>query len=221
MYSLAVTGLVMLGAMLNQRYGSLHVFRTVVVLFGFAQVLMTFSPTATVMLIAQLLSGMAVAALVPSLVALIANNYHGSQQATALGSARASAGVAAFLIGGILGTFIGWRPAFGILIVLSAMVFALSFRLKPDQGRSDVQIDVADVVLAAAAIILISFGFSNLNRWELGMARPGAPFGITGLSCGADDCDRRSASPELPGVGPPAPTDWQNATPRSKCHRVP
>ena len=156
MYSLAVAGLVMLGAKLNQRYGSLHVFRTVVVLFGFAQVLMTFSPTATVMLIAQLLSGMAVAALVPSLVALIANNYHGSQQATALGSARAGAGVAAFLIGGILGTFIGWRPAFGILIVLSAMVFALSFPLKPDQGRSDVQIDVADVVLAAAAIILIS-----------------------------------------------------------------
>ena len=78
MYSLAVAGLVMLGAKLNQRFGSLRVFRTVVVLFGIAQVLMTFSPTATVMLIAQLLSGTAGAALVPSLVALIANNYHGT-----------------------------------------------------------------------------------------------------------------------------------------------
>jgi predicted MFS family arabinose efflux permease len=86
MYSLAVAGLVMLGAKLNQRYGSLRVFRTVVVLFGIAQVLMTFSPTATIMLIAQLLSGTAGAALVPSLVALIANNYHGRQQATALGA---------------------------------------------------------------------------------------------------------------------------------------
>ena len=58
--------------------------------------------------------------IVPSLVALIANNYRGRQQATALGalgSARAGAGVAAFLIGGMLGTFIGWRPVFGILIV--------------------------------------------------------------------------------------------------------
>ena len=48
------------------------------------------------------------AALVPSLVALIAENYKGTQQATAvgaLGSARAGAGVAAFTIGGILGTF--------------------------------------------------------------------------------------------------------------------
>jgi predicted MFS family arabinose efflux permease len=185
MYSLAVAGFVMLGAKLNQRFGALRVFRTVVVLFGIAQVLMTFSPTANLMLTAQLLSGLAGAALVPSLVALIAENYRGLQQATALGalgSARAGAGVAAFVIGGVLGTFVGWRPAFGILIVLSAVVFLLSFRLKPDQGRPDVAIDVVGVVLAAAAIILISFGFNNLNRWGLGLARPGAPFDIFGLS---------------------------------------
>ena len=60
---------------------------------------------------------------------------HGRQQATAvgaLGSARAAAGVLAFIIGGVLGTYIGWRPAFGILIAVSAIVFLLSFRLKPD-----------------------------------------------------------------------------------------
>ncbi len=184
-YSLAVAGFVMLGAKLNQRFGALWVFRTVVALFGLAQVLMTFSPTANVMLTAQLLCGLAGAALVPSLVALIAENYHGVQQATALGalgSARAGAGVAAFLIGGVLGTFIGWRPAFGILIVLSALVFFLSFRLKPDHARAEISIDVVGVVLAAAAIILISFGFNNLNRWGLGVARPGAPFDILGLS---------------------------------------
>ena len=38
------------------------------------------------------------------------------------------------------------------------------------------------VVLAAAAIILISFGFNNLNRWGLGLARPNAPFDLLGLS---------------------------------------
>jgi predicted MFS family arabinose efflux permease len=185
MYSLAVAGFVMLGAKLNQRFGALRVFRAVVVLFGIAQVLMTFSPTANLMLTAQLLSGLAGAALVPSLVALIAENYRGLQQATALGalgSARAGAGVAAFVIGGVLGTFVGWRPAFGILIVLSALVFLLSFRLKPDHGRPEVAIDVVGVVLAAAAIMLISFGFNNLNRWGLGLARLGAPFDIFGLS---------------------------------------
>ncbi len=185
MYSLAVAGFVMLGAKLVQRFGATGVFRTVVALFGVAQLLMTFSPSASFMMVAQLLAGLAASVLVPSLVALVANHYHGQQQATAvgaLGSARAGANVAAFLIGGLLGTFIGWRPVFGILIVMSAVVFMLSFRLKPDPGRSEVKIDFVGVVLAAAAIILISFGFNNLNRWGLGTARPGAPFDIFGLS---------------------------------------
>jgi len=58
----------------------------------------------------------------------------------------------------------------------------LSFRLKPDKPRPEVQIDLVGVVLAATAIILISFGFNNLNRWGLGLAAPGAPFNLFGLS---------------------------------------
>ena len=98
MYSLAVAGFVMLGAKLVQRFGSTQVFRIVVALFGVSQVLMVVSPVATVMLLAQLLAGLSAAVIVPALVALIANHYHGQQQATAvgaLGSAWAGAGVAA------------------------------------------------------------------------------------------------------------------------------
>ncbi|WP_045223122.1 MFS transporter [Desulfonatronum thioautotrophicum] len=185
MYSLAVAAFVMLGAKLNQRYGAVRIFRAVVVLFGVAMVMMTFSPTATFMLTAQLLAGLAGAALVPCLVALIANEYHGQQQASALGvlgSARAGAGVLAFLIGGVLGTYIGWRPAFGILIVVSVIVYFLSFKLKQAKGRPEVDIDLLGVVLAAGAIIFISFGFNNLNRWGLGLATPAAPFDLLGMS---------------------------------------
>ena len=53
MYSLAVAGFVMLGAKLVQRFGATRVFRIVVALFAVGQVLMTFSPVATVMLAAQ------------------------------------------------------------------------------------------------------------------------------------------------------------------------
>jgi MFS family permease len=184
-YSMLVAGFVMLGAKLTQRFGALKVFRAAVVVFGGAQVLMTFSPTANLMITAQALSGAAGAVIVPSLVALIAENYRGKQQATALGalgSARAGAGVLAFVIGGILGTYIGWRPAFGILIGVSAIVFLLSFRLKPDQGRPETQIDLVGVVLAAAAIVMISFGFNNLNRWGISLATPNAPFDFVGVS---------------------------------------
>ena len=184
-YSMIVAGFVMLGAKLIQKLGTLRVFRVAVVVFGCAQALMTFSPNATSMIIAQALCGAAAAIIVPSLVALIAENYHGQQQATAvgaLGSARAGAGVLAFLIGGILGTYIGWRPAFGLLMGVSALVFLLSFRLKPDQGRPNVTIDGVGVILAAGSIILISFGFNNLNGWGFGLAGPNAPFSLLGLS---------------------------------------
>ncbi|MCW2476369.1 MULTISPECIES: MFS transporter [unclassified Symbiopectobacterium] len=184
-YSLSVAGFVMLGAKLNQRFGPLIIFRSTVLLFGVAQVMMTFSPNATIMISAQALSGLTAAALVPALVALIAENYRGAQQATALGtlgSARAGAGVAAFLIGGVLGTYIGWRPAFGLLIVLSAVIFILSFRMKADKGRPEVSIDIIGVVLAATSIILLSFGFNNLNRWGMGLVRDAAPFDLLGFS---------------------------------------
>ena len=184
-YSMLVAGFVMLGAKLIQRYGALRVFRIAVLLFCASQVLMTLSPTAGLMITAQALCGASAAVIVPSLVALIAENYRGQQQATAigaLGSARAAAGVLAFTIGGIVGTNFGWRPSFGILVAVSALVFLLSFRLKPDKGRPEVQIDFVGVILAAAAMILISFGFNNLNRWGLVFARPGAPFDLLGVS---------------------------------------
>ena len=184
-YSMLVAGFVMLGAKLCQRYGATRVFRAAVVVFCISQIVMTFSPTATLMIMAQALCGASASVIVPSLVALIAMNYKGRQQATAvgaLGSARAAAGVLAFVIGGVLGTYIGWRPVFGILIAAAAIVFLLSFRLKSDEGRPDVTIDMVGVVLAAAAIIFISFGFNNLNGWGLALATQNAPFNVLGLS---------------------------------------
>ena len=103
MYSLGVSGFVMLGAKLGQRFGSKIFFQAAVVLFLAAMVLMVISPRAEIMLAAQALAGFAGASLVPSLVALIANHYRGRQQAKAvgwLGSARAIAGVLAFVIVG-------------------------------------------------------------------------------------------------------------------------
>ena len=101
MYSLGVAGFVMLGAKLGQRFGSKIFFQAAVAMFLIAMITMAISPTAPIMLAAQALAGLAGAALVPTLVVLIANHYRGAQQAKAvgfLGSARAAAGVLAFLI---------------------------------------------------------------------------------------------------------------------------
>ena len=86
-YSMLVAGFVMLGAKLIQRFGALQVFRVAVVVFGAAQVLMTFSPNATLMITAQALCGAAGAVIVPSLVALIAENYSGKSAGDGAGRA--------------------------------------------------------------------------------------------------------------------------------------
>jgi MFS family permease len=184
MYSLGVSGFVMLGAKLGQRFGSKVFFQAATGLFLAAMVLMVISPRAEIMLAAQALAGFAGASLVPSLVALIANHYRGKQQAAAvgwLGSARAIAGVLAFVIVGYVAA-INWRLAFGLLIVHAGVILLLSFKLKPAAPRKDVKIDAVGVVLAAVGIIAIAFGFNNLRSWGALLARPAAPFDIVGVS---------------------------------------
>ena len=64
-YSMLVAGFVMLGAKLAQRFGALQVFRGAVVLFLVSQLMMTFSPSATVMISAQALCGASGSVIVP------------------------------------------------------------------------------------------------------------------------------------------------------------
>lgn len=184
-YGLSVAALVMVGAKLGQRIGWVVVFRIVVALFAVSALTMILAPTVAWVIAAQAFAGASAAIIVPSLVALIAENYHGRQQATAigsLGSARALSGVSAFLIGGALGTLVGWRPVFGIVLVIAVAVFVLSFRLRSDRGNSSIRIDVVAAILVGAAVILLTLGFNNLNTWGILLADPDAPFNVLGLS---------------------------------------
>lgn len=185
MYGLAVAALVMTGAKIGQRVGWIVVFRVVLATFAASAVMMIVSPSVGWVIAAQALAGASAAIIVPSLVALIAENYRGAQQATAigsLGSARALSGVSAFLIGGALGTLVGWRPVFIIVLGLAVTVFALSFRLRSDAGDSTIDIDFVGAVLVGVAIACLTLGVNNLNGWGLLHANAHAPFDIVGLS---------------------------------------
>lgn len=184
-YGLVVAALVMTGAKLGQRVGWVVLFRVVILIFAGSSVIMVFSPTIAWAIAGQALAGAAAAIIVPALVALIAENYSGDQQATAigsLGSARAFSGISAFLIGGTLGTLVGWRPVFVIVFVLALAVFCFSFTLRSDRGDPGVRIDLVASVLIGVAIMLLTLGFNNLNGWGAFQAASGALFDIAGLS---------------------------------------
>ncbi len=184
-YSLSVAAFVMLGAKLGKIFGERLIFQITALAHGLAMGIMALSPSASAMNYAQAIAGLAAAALVPTLVVLIAANYYDKQQAQALGvlaGAPAISGALAFFIAGFLGTMLSWRYSFGILAILSVAVFFLSFRLKPVPRQSGIKIDLVGALLAAMAVVLISFGFNNLNAWGVILAKPAAPFALLGLS---------------------------------------
>jgi predicted MFS family arabinose efflux permease len=184
-YSLGVAGFIMLGAKLGQMLGSLKVFRAATLLLLIGVSIVTFSPSALWLIVGQLVCGLAAATIVPTLVVLIANNYRGKQQAAALGmlgSVQAAATVTAFFMAGVIGDWLGWRYAFGLVIPFTFIVLVLAGKLKPIDPLPGIKIDFVGVLLAASSIILVSFGFNNLNRWGLLSAGPNAPFDILGLS---------------------------------------
>lgn len=184
-YSLFVAAFVLVGAKLGKMFGDRLVFQVTALAHGAAMAVMAFSSSAAMMNLAQALAGLAAAALVPTLVVLIAANYRDQQQAQALGilaGTPAISGALAFFIAGLLGTLVSWRLSFGILSILSLAVFFLSFRLQPIPRQPGIKIDAIGAIMAALAIMLISLGFNNLNAWGITLAKTAAPFSLVGLS---------------------------------------
>ncbi len=184
-YSIAVSGFIMLGAKLGQKYGATSVFRWSTVLLLLAAAMTAGSTSFKWLLVAQGLSGLGAAMLLPSLVVLITDNYSGHQQAKAiglLGGVQAAATVATILIAGLVGTHLGWRYSFGLIIPFAALTWLLSHRLKPSEKQPDLKIDRLGAALAAFAIALISLGFNFINDWGMLRAFATAPSGPLGIS---------------------------------------
>ncbi|HEY7119105.1 MAG TPA: MFS transporter, partial [Tepidisphaeraceae bacterium] len=185
LYALFVAAFVMLGAKIGKLVGERRVFQFGVAAHGVAMILMATSTDVGTMNTAQAVAGVAAAALVPTLVVLIAANYHGRQQATALGVLAGVPAVASgvtFVVAGFLATSLDWRYTFGLIVFLAIAVLILSFRLTPIPRQHGIRIDFVGFVLSAAAIALILYGFNNLQKWGLLVAKEAAPFSVLRLS---------------------------------------
>ena len=184
-YSLFVAAFVMLGAKIGKLFGERLVFQVSVIAHGASMALMAIARDATTMNIAQGIAGIAAAALVPTLVVLIAANYRDRQQARALGilaSIPAVSSAVAFVVAGFIATYFSWRYSFWLIALLSVFVLLLSFRLSRVPRTLGIRIDFVGVLLSAFSIACILFAFNNINEWGLVWANPGAPFSLFGIS---------------------------------------
>lgn len=181
----SMAAFILLGAKVGARFGTRFVFQVAVAIHAAAMAAVALAPTPAVLFIAQALSGAVIALIAPALTVFIATNYHGAQQARAIGllaAAIPAAGVLALLIAGQLATTVGWRWSFALMVALGVVNLLLSFRLKRVPAQPGLTIDWPGALLAAASIILLSFGFSGLNSWGVWNATSQAPFEVLGVS---------------------------------------
>ena len=184
-HAVVVAGFTLFGAKIGARFGWRPVFRGTRALFAAAMVMMPASRGALAMLVAQVASGAAAAALIPALVVLTASNYSGAQHERALGwlaAIQALSIVPAFLIAGALGAWLGWRYTFAVLACLAAAAYVMSDKLAHIEPRSADRIDRLGAFLMAAAVVLIGVGADKLLEWGVLRARPDAPFSWAAIS---------------------------------------
>jgi len=181
----AMAAFILLGAKIGARFGTRRVFQIAVAVHAAAMAGVALSLSPAMLFIAQASSGAVIALIAPALTVFIATNYDGDRQAKAIGFLAAAiplAGVMALLLAGWFAETIGWRWSFALMVALGAVNLLLSFRLKKVPAQTGLVIDWTGALLAAASIVLLSFGFSGLNSWGLWLATDQAPFGILGIS---------------------------------------
>ena len=181
----AMAAFILLGAKIGARYGPRRVFQIAVVVHAASMAAIALSVSPAMLFVAQAASGAVIALIAPALVVFISTNYSGDQQAKAIGylaAAIPAAGVLALLIAGSFASTIGWRWSFVLIAVLGVANLILSFRFKPIPPERDLKIDIGGALIAAAAIILLSFGFSGLTSWGAFLATENAPFDVLGIS---------------------------------------
>ena len=159
-YVLVLACLLLSGGTLVDRWGTLRVFRSGVVLFTVASALCGIAPDIAFLVAARLLQGLAAAMLMPASMALLAQTFPDSRRraravalfTTAAGSPQAFGPV----LGGLLVSTIGWRSIFFINLPIGAVTLLMAARggiprKGPDRTRAlDLPGQAAVVVTMAA-----------------------------------------------------------------------
>jgi MFS family permease len=177
MYTLAFGAFVVTGARLGDVLGHRRVFLIGLTTFTFASLAAGLAPTATVLIGAIALQGVAAALMTPQVLSIIQLQFAGERRARAIGaySMVLAAGVATgMVLGGLLVSAhllaAAWRPALLLNAPVGAAVLVSARRRLPKAyGEAQVRLDPAGAAtLAAALLALIApLTFGRQAGWPL------------------------------------------------------
>jgi EmrB/QacA subfamily drug resistance transporter len=173
-YTLALSGLLLLGGSLGDRLGRRRIYVIGVVWFTVASVLCGAAPNATVLVLVRALQGVGAALLTPGSLAILQSVYRKEDRATAVGAWSGLGGVATALgpvIGGVLVGVApwGWRLVFLINVPLAVVVVVTSQKFIPETRDEEAtgRLDWVGAVLASVGLAALVFGLTEgpAERW--------------------------------------------------------
>jgi EmrB/QacA subfamily drug resistance transporter len=166
-YSLTLAAFLLTAGSLGDRLGRRRVFTIGFALFTFASFLCGIAGDPTLLNLARGLQGVGGAAMFATSLALIGQEFHGKDRATAFGVWGATVGGAVAigpLVGGVITEHLGWEWIFFVNIPIGLVAIFLTERKIANVAAPDAApIDLPGVVTFSLALFLLIFGLIRGN----------------------------------------------------------
>ena len=171
LYSLIIASLTIFGSRIGDLWGRKRAFRIGAIIFGIGSLLTALSPNLSILLLGwSIIEGIGAALMIPASSALIVSNFEGQARGRAFALYGATAGVASAIgpiLGGYLTTYFSWRWAFGINVVVVALLIAGSSLIKEYvyDKKDKITLDIPGVILSAIGLGTLTYGFIESSAY--------------------------------------------------------
>jgi MFS transporter, DHA2 family, multidrug resistance protein len=169
-YGFMVAGFLVTMGTLGDRVGRRKILLLGAGAFGIASVICAFSSSATMLIIARALLGIAGATIAPSTLSLIFNMFHDESEKTRAigvwGTAFALGGLIGPVIGGLLLTWFHWGSVFLINVpIMLGLLLSGPFLLPEFKSDHAGKLDLASVALSLAAVLPMIYGLKQVAAY--------------------------------------------------------
>lgn len=174
-YSLTLAAFLLTAGSLGDRLGRRRVFALGFGVFTVASFLCGISGDPTLLNLARGLQGVGGAGMFATSLALIGQEFHGKDRATAFGVWGATVGGAVAigpLVGGVITEHLGWEWIFFVNIPIGAVAIALTERKIVNVAARDAEpVDLPGLATFSLALFLLIFGLirGNPEGWTSGL----------------------------------------------------
>ncbi|HEX2360230.1 MAG TPA: MFS transporter [Solirubrobacterales bacterium] len=171
-YSLTLAAFLLTAGVLGDRLGRRNIFALGFLVFSVASLLCGLATSPTFLNLARAVQGIGGAAMFATTLALIAQEFRGSERATAFGIWGATVGGAVAigpLIGGALTDALGWEWIFFVNVPIGVAAIALTLtRVAESRDPSAPPVDWPGMVTFSLSLFLLIFGLvrGNAEGWE-------------------------------------------------------